>query len=171
MLSDFSHVWLFAVLWTVPGSSVHGISQARILEWIAMLSSRGSSWPRDQTGVSCIAGRFLPSEPPGESRLFILIFYAYMVRIVWWSFTAEHISVTITQIKKQNSTVFLSSHHTPPVRVQAVNNLHYFSSILYMYLFVFIQCILFCVCLLLLTSRFVQYSHITEYITVYTFGL
>ena len=41
-----------------PGSSVHGIPQARILEWIAISFSRGSSWPRDQTWVSCIAGRF-----------------------------------------------------------------------------------------------------------------
>ena len=39
-----------------PGSSVHGISQARILEWVAMPFSRGSSWPRDRTHVSCIAG-------------------------------------------------------------------------------------------------------------------
>ena len=41
-----------------PSSFVHGILQARILEWIAMLFSRGSSWPRDWTWVSCIAGRF-----------------------------------------------------------------------------------------------------------------
>ena len=40
-----------------PGSSVHGILQERILEWVAMPSSRGSSQPRDQTLVSCIAGR------------------------------------------------------------------------------------------------------------------
>ena len=39
------------------GSSVHGISQARILEWVAISFSRGSSWPRDQTWVSCIVGR------------------------------------------------------------------------------------------------------------------
>ena len=38
---------------SLPGSSVHGILQARILEWVAMLSSRGSSWFRDQTHVSC----------------------------------------------------------------------------------------------------------------------
>ena len=38
--------------------SVHGILQARILEWVAMPSSRGSSHPRDQTQVSCIAGGF-----------------------------------------------------------------------------------------------------------------
>ena len=40
-----------------PGSSIHGIFQARVLEWIAISFSRGSSWPRDQTQVSCIAGR------------------------------------------------------------------------------------------------------------------
>ena len=40
-----------------PGSSVHGILQARILEWVAISFSRGSSWPRDQTQVSRIAGR------------------------------------------------------------------------------------------------------------------
>ena len=43
-----------------PGSSVHGILQARILEWVAMPSSRGSSWPRDWTQVSCTAGEFFP---------------------------------------------------------------------------------------------------------------
>ena len=41
-----------------PGFSVHGILQAIILEWSAISFSRGSSWPRDQTWVSCIAGRF-----------------------------------------------------------------------------------------------------------------
>ena len=55
-----SRVRLFATLWMVgspPGSSVHGILQARILEWVAISFSRGSSWPRDQTQVSHIAGR------------------------------------------------------------------------------------------------------------------
>ena len=41
-----------------PGSSVHGILQARILKWVAMPSSRGSSWPRDWTCISCI-GRWI----------------------------------------------------------------------------------------------------------------
>ena len=64
-----------------PGSSVHGILQARVLEWVAMLSSRGSSQPRNQTQVSHSAGRFFtvwatrgaqeywtaqPIAPPGE---------------------------------------------------------------------------------------------------------
>ena len=39
----------------MPGSSVHGIFQARILEWVAISSSRISSWPKDQTHVSCIS--------------------------------------------------------------------------------------------------------------------
>ena len=42
-----------------PGSSVHGVLQARTLEWVAIPFSRGSSWPRDQTQVSCTAGGFL----------------------------------------------------------------------------------------------------------------
>ena len=54
---------------SLPGSSVDGISQARVLEWVAMLSSRGSSWPRDQTSVSCIAGGFLTAEPRGKTNL------------------------------------------------------------------------------------------------------
>ena len=40
----------------LPGSSIHGILQANILEWAAISFSRGSSWPRDQTQVSCIVG-------------------------------------------------------------------------------------------------------------------
>ena len=43
---------------SLPGSSVHGISQARILEWIAIPFSRGSFQPRDQTWLSQVAGRF-----------------------------------------------------------------------------------------------------------------
>ena len=42
---------------SLPGSSVHGIVQARILEWVATSFSRGSSWHRDGTWVSCIAVR------------------------------------------------------------------------------------------------------------------
>ena len=41
-----------------PGCSVHGILPTRILEWVAMPSSRGSSWPRDWTQVSHMAGGF-----------------------------------------------------------------------------------------------------------------
>ena len=46
-----------------PGSSVQGILQARMLEWVAMPSSRGSSQPRDQIHVSCLAGGFFTIAP------------------------------------------------------------------------------------------------------------
>ena len=52
-----------------PGSSVSGILQARILEWVDMPSSRGSSWLRDQNHISCgscTAGRFFITELPGK---------------------------------------------------------------------------------------------------------
>ena len=51
-----------------PGSSVNGILQARILEWVAIPFSRGSSQPRDQTQVSHFEGDSLPSEPPGKPK-------------------------------------------------------------------------------------------------------
>ena len=50
-----------------PGSSVHGILQARTLEWVAMPSSRGSSRPRDRTWIFCIAGRFFTVWATGEA--------------------------------------------------------------------------------------------------------
>ena len=52
-----SRVWLFATQWSPPGSSVHRICQAIILEWVVISFSRGSFWPRDQTQVCCTAGR------------------------------------------------------------------------------------------------------------------
>ena len=67
-----SHVWFFfcePMNFSLPGSSVHGIFQARILESVAIFSSRGSSWPRDWTWVSCICyitGRFFIAEPSGR---------------------------------------------------------------------------------------------------------
>ena len=51
-----------------PGSSVHGILQARILEWVAISLSRGSSWPRDRTQVSHIAGRFFTNWAMREAQ-------------------------------------------------------------------------------------------------------
>ena len=52
---------------SLPGSSVHSILQARRLEWIAIPFSRGSSWPRDQTQVSHISGRFFTIQATREA--------------------------------------------------------------------------------------------------------
>ena len=58
LLSHFRHACLCnPINCRLPGSSVHGCFQARVLEWVAMPSSRGNSWPRDQTG------RFFTAEP------------------------------------------------------------------------------------------------------------
>ena len=54
---------------SLPSSSVHGILQARILEWVAMPSSRGSSWPRNQTHAlmsPSLQGGSVPLAPPGK---------------------------------------------------------------------------------------------------------
>ena len=64
-----SHSIMFAFCdpmdYSPPGSFVHGILQARTLEWIAIPFSRGSSWPRDQTQSPLQADSLL-SEPPGK---------------------------------------------------------------------------------------------------------
>ena len=54
-------------------ATVHAIIQARILEWVAVPFSRGSSQSRDQTQVSCIASGFLPAEPPGTPMVTLLV--------------------------------------------------------------------------------------------------
>ena len=65
VMSDFLH----HVDCGLPGPSVHGILQARTLEWVAMPSSRGSAWPRDRTCVSYIGRQFFATEPSGKSML------------------------------------------------------------------------------------------------------
>ena len=55
-----------------PDSSVHRILQARMPEWVAMSSFRGSSWARDQTWGSCIAGGFFTAEPLGSLDILCL---------------------------------------------------------------------------------------------------
>ena len=68
---------------SLPGSSVHGILQARILKWVAISFSRGFSWPRDQTQVSCIPciGRqVLSTSATWEPSLM----YRAGVKWAWW---------------------------------------------------------------------------------------
>ena len=62
-------VWLFQdpMDCIPPGSSVHGVLQTRTLEWVAISFCRGSSWFRDQTRISCIAG-----DPPGKPQHILL---------------------------------------------------------------------------------------------------
>ena len=63
-----------------PGPCAHGIFQARILEWVAISSSRGSSQPRDWTFVSCIAGGF---------------FTCWALREAWYTHISKHHTLNI----------------------------------------------------------------------------
>ena len=74
MLSRFSRTWFFVTLWTIAHQAPlsMGIRQARILEWVSMLSSRGSAPPGDQIHVSHISCTGKPVlygslAPPGKS--------------------------------------------------------------------------------------------------------
>ena len=63
-----------------PGSSVHGIVQARILEWLAISSSRGSSQQRIESASPALAGGFFTTEPPGKPCL-LMMFVNYCFAI------------------------------------------------------------------------------------------
>ena len=69
---------------SLSGSFVHGIFQARVLEWIAISFSRGSSQPRNRTQVSCIAADALPSElMPSCKKLWCLKGKASACNVGW----------------------------------------------------------------------------------------
>ena len=74
-----SHAWLFCnpMNCSLLGSSIHGVSWARILEWAAIYFSRGSSQPRDRTCVSCITGRFFTT----ESMTFVA--WVFLLKPTW----------------------------------------------------------------------------------------
>ena len=90
-------------LYSLPGSPVQRILQARILKWGAMSSSRASSWPRDQIHVSCIADGFFTAEPQGSlmwhiyneyictyiTSLYIMEYYSAIKRMKYCHFQ-EH---------------------------------------------------------------------------------
>ena len=76
---------------SLPGSSVHGILQAGILKWVAVPFSRGPSWPRDRTQLSCIAGRFFTIWATREAPvLHMLLSHFSRVRLCATPETAAH---------------------------------------------------------------------------------
>ena len=81
----FSHVHLFcnSIAFSLPGSSVHEISQARTLEWVTMPSSRGSSQPRDWTCASCI-GRQILYHWRWKSRMNKLVSSSTFKKLISW---------------------------------------------------------------------------------------
>ena len=94
-----------------PDSSVHGISQARILEWLAVSFSRESSRARDRTQVSHMQADSLPSEPPEK-----------LIKVKW-ALRVEHSSNRFSVFRKGNTREFslclcvfssISLPHPPP---------------------------------------------------------
>ena len=94
MLSSFSHVQLSATLWTVAHQAPLSIGfwEARTLEWVAMPSSRGSSWPQDQIHISCLLhwqlGSF-PLAPPEKFHMRLEMFTKFTLVIISWCMLSE----------------------------------------------------------------------------------
>ena len=78
--------------WSPPGPSVHGIPQARILEWVAISFSRGFSWPRDWTRVFCTCRHILPGWAAREAPMqFISTIYNISPSTLKRTITSEEI--------------------------------------------------------------------------------
>ena len=87
-VKSLSHVGLFATPMdcSLPGSSFHGIFQARVLEWVAISFSRGSSLPRDRTQVSHIAGHLSHQGSPNHingSYISLKFFFLFRPHGMW----------------------------------------------------------------------------------------
>ena len=81
--------------WT-GGCSVHGISQASVLQWVAISCCRESSWPQDWTQVSCLAGRFFTSWASREAhfphgRVCMEILISQFIPLPWYPASWSHI--------------------------------------------------------------------------------
>ena len=84
VVQSLIHVWLFVTPWTVypPGSCIHGISQARIMEWVAISFCRGSSPFRGRIYISCISRwNFYCWATRKPSRIFIYTFNILLFHI------------------------------------------------------------------------------------------
>ena len=100
-----------------PSSSVHGILQARMLEWIAMRSSRGSSQPRNQTQVSHIAGRFFTAWATREVQLLPKSPSPSVLPIFLWGRESQssffHFPDETTSVQRWASKLSLLFHRAP----------------------------------------------------------
>ena len=95
MLSHFCCVWLFVTPRTIAHQAPLSmwILQARILEWVTMPSSRGSSQPKDRTWASCIAGGFFNSWATREA---LYILNTFMLILLPISFLWKEPSTTVS---------------------------------------------------------------------------
>jgi len=96
-VQSLSHVWLFATPWTAAHQAPlsMGFFQARILEWVTISFSRGSSQPRDWTHVSCVSctgRRILYYRATWEAPLILSLSgqHAQLAKMYWWLFSFTH---------------------------------------------------------------------------------
>ena len=99
ILSFFSHVWLFVTLWTIAFQDPLSmrILQARILEWVAMLSSRGSSQPRGLLPLLHWQADSLPLAPPGKPHKNVCVHMCIHDFIYMYIYAHTHIYVFAVQ--------------------------------------------------------------------------
>ena len=130
ILSRFSHVQVLVTLMdcSPPGSSVHGILQARILECVSMPPSRGSSHPRDWTHVSCsscTAGRFFTTEHQGSPQygLVPVCFFSLPQAVLLVSFWSSGLWRPFTSLALPFTSPFylVSSHSSLRCSLRAIS--------------------------------------------------
>ena len=103
-----------------PGSSVHGISKARILEWVAISFSRGSFRPGDQTHIFCIGSGFFTTEPRGKPNRGLRVFEKFYKERV---FSSEKIMKIIMCL-----CIMSNIYNGQPLNLDIRNALHVFDS-------------------------------------------
>ena len=107
----------------LPGFSVSGVLQARILEWVVIPFSRGSSWPGDWTQVSCIAGGFFTNWATREA----LRKHKHSYKEAYTLGTAKILGNHLIQIIKENLFVKVNNH--PPIPLFYKQNKYLLSSL------------------------------------------
>ena len=123
-VKSLSRVWLCdPVDCSPPGSSVHGTVQARIQEWVAISFSRGSSWPRDPTQVSCMQADSLLSEPPGKPKEVVSAIIGVVtnftpeknlpwIQLSWPDKSAVHVAYSLWRDTNLLWSAILALHHS-----------------------------------------------------------
>ena len=112
---------------SLPGSSLHGILQARVLEWVANSFSRGYSRPRDRTRVSCIPGRHFNLWATREAHIKLRASFIHSTNIHWTPAMHKALSwhLRYTEQNDQNSGPLLSHRGTANIWPQGTSRLRW----------------------------------------------
>ena len=146
-----------------PVSSIRGILQARILEWVAIRFPRGSSWPRDQSPISYIAGRFFSVEPLGKpifnhvANTFLVInrtLPSYTILILYIISSWKVLNINVFRCWFFHHT--LANNHVNNTHIHTYQYIHnYIYMHIYTYTYIHIYCVCYMYCLNQLLGRFI----------------